>query len=292
MSEPSSPEKNTIRVSTWSELYEALFDDTFNPRTSRYKSRYAFRGISSANYDMKTSLMRLGGEYAKVEPHLLRNFKKYAYEQISARDSEWYWLSVAQHYGLPTRLLDWTYSPQVALHFATCNLEKFAFDGAVWKVNYKKAHDYLPEKIKVPARESVTWILTTELLDAAVKGLGDLDTLGKNGDFIVFFEPPSINSRLFNQFAYFSMASRPDLLLDDWLKPRPELWTKIVFPWQLKWEIRDKLDQSNISERVLFPGLDGIASWLKRYYTPTGTAKNPIPKAPELEELAAKEDAT
>jgi hypothetical protein len=121
--------------------------------------------------------------------------------------------------------------------------------------------------------------------------LADLDALGKNGDFIVFFEPPSINSRLFNQFAYFSMASRPDLLFDDWLKTRTELWTKIVFPWQLKWEIRDKLDQSNISERVLFPGLDGIASWLKRYYTPTGTAKDPVAKAAEVKELATNETA-
>ena len=268
---------NTIRVSSWGELHEELFADTFNPRTSRYKSRYAYRGVSSADYDMQTSLMRLGGEYVKVEPHLLRQFKKYAYEQVTARDSEWYWLSVAQHYGLPTRLLDWTYSPQVALHFATANIERFDLDGAVWKVNYKTAHEYLPEKIQAPAKESTTWILTTELLDNAVTGLPQLDVLGKDGDFVVFFEPPSINARLFNQFAYFSMASRPDLLLDDWLNARPELWTKIVFPAELKWEIRDKLDQSNISERVLFPGLDGIASWLKRYYTPTGTAKDPQP---------------
>jgi hypothetical protein len=269
---------NTIRVSSWGDLHEALFDDTFNPRTSRYKSRYAYRGVSSADYDMQTSLMRLGGEFAQVEPHLLRQFKKYAYEQVTARDSEWYWLSVAQHYGLPTRLLDWTYSPQVALHFATANTERFHLDGAVWKVNYKKVHKYLPKKIQAAAEDTTTWILTTELLDNAVKGLRELDALGStDGDFIVFFEPPSINARLFNQFAYFSMASRPNLLLDEWLNARPELWIKIVFPNELKWEIRDKLDQSNISERVLFPGLDGIASWLKRYYTPTGTARGEPP---------------
>jgi hypothetical protein len=172
----------------------------------------------------------------------------------------------------------------VALHFATCNLDRFASDGAVWKVNYKKVHDYLPERFQATARDSATWILTTELLDNAVKGLADLDAFGRDGDFIVFFEPPSINTRLFNQFAYFSMASRPTLLLDDWLKERSELWTKIVFPAHLKWEIRDKLDQSNISERVLFPGLDGIASWLKRYYTPTGTAKDPTPELPKVKE--------
>ncbi|MBF0647163.1 FRG domain-containing protein, partial [Desulfuromonas acetoxidans] len=48
----------------------------------------------------------------------------------------------------------------------------------------------------------------------------------------------------------------------------PELWQKIIIPAELKWEIRDKLDQANITERVLFPGLDGLSHWLKRHYSP------------------------
>jgi hypothetical protein len=48
----------------------------------------------------------------------------------------------------------------------------------------------------------------------------------------------------------------------------PELYFRIRIPAAMKWEIRDRLDQANINERVLFPGLQGISKWLKRHYSP------------------------
>ncbi len=262
--------ENILEPKTWAEVYDCLFQETYNPRIGRYKSRFAFRGVSSKDYEMETSLMRLGGEYIKVEDHLLRQFKKYAHNHISAKDHDWYWLSVAQHYGLPTRLLDWTYSPDVALHFATVNTNHYDKDGAVWKINYKKAHELLPPVLFGHAKDKNTWILTVEILEVMFKDLNGLDNEGKKiGDFVVFFEPPTLDDRILNQFAYFSACSRPDMLLNEWVKDKPELWQKVIIPKELKWEIRDKLDQRNISERILFPGLGGLAEWLKRYYLPT-----------------------
>ena len=258
---------NEIRVSSWDELQHQLFEDSWSPDIGRFRSRYAFRGLSDASYRLETTLMRLGGCFVDLEPHLLRNFKKYAHRSVVERDSLWHWLSVAQHYGLPTRLLDWTYSPFVAMHFATANIERYHKDGVIWAVNYVKAHQLLPGKLKRMLEQEGANVFTVEMLSAAIHSLENLDALSSH-DFVAFFEPPSIDDRIVNQFAFFSVMSDPARTLEDWLVQQPNIWRKIIVPAQLKWEIRDKLDQSNITERVLFPGVDGLSHWLKRHYTP------------------------
>jgi len=108
-------------------------------------------------------------------------------------------------------------------------------------------------------------IFTTEMLNRVATSLDDFDALG--GDFLLFFEPPSLDERIVNQFALFSLPSSPKLSLEELLKGRESLYRRIIIPANLKWEVRDKLDQANITERVLFPGLDGLSQWLKRYFT-------------------------
>jgi hypothetical protein len=71
-------------------------------------------------------------------------------------------------------------------------------------------------------------------------------------------EQPSIDDRIVNQFAVFSVLSNPSLSMDEWLSLHPNLLRKVVVPSSLKWEVHDRLDQANITERVLFPGLDGF----------------------------------
>ena len=83
---------------------------------------------------------------------------------------------------------------------------------------------------------------------------------------VAFLEPPSLDERIINQAALFSLMSNAAATLDEWLARQPNLHRTIVLPAKLKWEVRDKLDQANITERVLFPGLDGLSAWLRRYY--------------------------
>jgi len=259
--------QNEYLVTSYNDLQEKLFEDSWNPNLGRFRSRYAFRGLSDAKYTLQTTLTRLGGDYPGLEHHLLRNFSKYAHQSVVEKDSIWHWLSIAQHHGLPTRLLDWTYSPYVAMHFATANIEKFDLDGVIWAVNYVKLNKVLPEVLRNELSKEGANVFTVKLLMEQVCSLKNLDTLSAE-DFVLFIEPPSIDDRFINQFAFFSIASNPNLVLDTWLQLHSDMWQKIIIPKELKWEIRDKLDQANITERVLFPGLDGLGQWLKRQYSP------------------------
>lgn len=254
-------------VRSWAELIERLYDDSWRPEISRFRSPYVFRGISDASCTLSTGLMRLGGNFRSMETHLLRNFRKYAHRNFVERDTAWHWLSLAQHHGLPTRLLDWTISPLVAAHFATADTQAFDRDGAIWMVNSRKAHQLLPKKLRAFLDQEGADFLTVEMLAQAVPTLQDLERLAPP-IFVAFFEPPSIDERITNQFAVFSVMPGPEICLDEWLGEQEDIYRKLVIPAELKWEVRDKLDQANITERVLFPGLDGLSQWQKRYYTP------------------------
>jgi hypothetical protein len=253
-----------LRVNNWLELQEALFADSWQEPLARFRSNFVFRGVPRATHGLETSLQT--GAFEAHERHLLTSFRKYALRNAVHGDFVWNWLSLAKHHGLPTRLLDWTYSPFVALHFATHSLKDFDKDGAVWCVDYRATNELLPKPLRRILDEDDANIFTTEMLNRVAKTLGEYDALSKN-DFVVFFEPPSLDERIVNQFARFSLPSSPTMSLEDLLRRGDRNYRRISFPAALKWEIRDKLDQANVTERVLFPGLDGLSQWLKRYFT-------------------------
>ena len=265
-------------ATSWSELLEQLYGDSWNASLGRYRSPFAFRGGSSTTHDLTTSLHRLaaGRDARRLELALLRNFRKYAHDQTRGHGelSTWHWLAVGQHHGLPTRLLDWTYSPLVALHFATGQPQADSGDGVVWCVNFVEANKLLPSRLRRIMEEEQSETLTLEML-GEFESLRAFDSLSRT-PFVVFIEPPSLDVRMLNQFALFSLMPGPDLQLDTWLRAHPRLWRRVVIPARLKWEVRDKLDQAHISERTLFPGLDGLARWLERYYQDVSRPARPV----------------
>jgi hypothetical protein len=266
-------------VSQWLEIIDELYAGSWNARLGRFRSPFVFRGASNTDHTLASSLVRLAGDRSDVrrlELALLRNFRKYAHGEVARTDSIWDWLSLGQHRGLPTRLLDWTYSPLVALHFATDDPRTFDRDGVVWCINFVEANKRLPRRLRRMLEQEGSDTFTVEML-GTFDTLQEFDTLQRE-PFVVFMEPQAVDRRILNQLALFSLMSSPHARLDEWLEQHPALCRKVRVPASIKWEVRDKLDQANVNERVLFPGLDGLSRWLARYYTPTAP---PATRGPE-----------
>ena len=260
------------RARSWTDILETLYADSWNPSLERFRSPFAFRGLACAEHSLSSSLLRLAGtaDTRTLELALLRNFRKYAAAEARDADSIWDWLALGQHRGLPTRLLDWTYSPLVALHFATDRPEDFQRDGAVWCVNFVEANKRLPQRLRRIMSREGSQTVTAEML-SVFRELRDFDALAR-APFLVFLEPPAVDRRILNQLALFSLMNSPTAQIGDWLREHPDLVRRVVIPAELKWEIRDKLDQANVNERILFPDLDGLSRWLTRYYLPSASA--------------------
>jgi hypothetical protein len=256
---------------SWLDIIDELYDGSWNPGLRRFRSTCAFRGLAGTDLTLVSSLRRLATgrtDMRRLELALLRNFRKYAHIEAAGTDSMWGWLALAQHHGLPTRLLDWTYSRLVALHFATEDPATFDADGVVWCIDFVKANTRLPSSLRHLLDEEGSDTVTIEML-RAFRSFAEFDRLSRD-PFVVFLEPPAMDRRILNQHALFSLMSSPTASLDEWLAAHPELSRRVRIPAALKWEIRDKLDQANVNERVLFPGLDGLSRWLARYYMPVG----------------------
>ena len=243
-----------------------LFNGSWQQALGRYRSSCAYRGQPFAAESLVPSIARMGERFWEVEAPMLRAFRQYARREVSGCDSEWDWLAVAQHHGLPTRLLDWTYSPLVAMHFATVGCKDE--DGLIWCVDYRASNRYLPARLKRVLASEGADVFTAETLARVAPTLTGLGRLSRK-EFVTFLEPPSLDTRMVNQFALFSLLSDPRTRLDQWLEQHPAGVRRIVVPAEIKPRVRDMLDQANINERVLFPGLDGLSLYLRRYYAPT-----------------------
>jgi len=255
------------RAGSWRELDDAITDTAWtHSGLDQVRAGLVFRGLARSSFSNVSGLTRLVGERASLERHLLRNFRKYAHREAPG-PTVWDWLALAQHHGLPTRLLDWTFSPLVALHFATASWP--SEEGVLWAVDCEGAHRSLPPLLGDALDEEGALVFTTGLLAEHAPEVEDLDRLQQDEDpFVLFFEPPSLDERIVNQAAVLSAMSNATARMDAWLDARPELWRAWRIDPQLKREIRNRLDQANLNERVLLPGLDGLAAWLRRYYSP------------------------
>ncbi len=257
-------------IDTIDGIKDLIFEQTYNATIDRTRSSYFYRGMRSAEFDLTTSLSRNCKEScAKLEQPMLENFINYVrIEDPTINESVWKAMVIGQHYGLPTRLLDWTHSTLVALHFATLeeNLDKLGErDCVVWRIDLRDLNRNLPSKYQQYLASKDTFVFS---LDSLAELAPDIDRYDEDmGDqALVCFEPPSVDQRIVNQYSFFFAIPSGITDLEAFLDSHTENTIKYVIDKGLRWELRDILDQLNINERMIHPGTAGIAKWLARHY--------------------------
>ena len=296
----------TTRIRSLGELIDRVTPETPDPVTGRRRDSGVYRGVGDSRWPMLTSLDRLGGidpPHTKcgLEEHVLRNFVRYSRPYVSSdMRNDWELLATAQHHGVPTRLLDWSYSPFVAAHFATLGRRDAEGEGRPDRVADREARDHggtppaddsaQGEEPASAGTDRVIWRLDWQrvheafALPALALLAGDLVTLRGVTNFTPWalmscareilpfaclFEPPTLDARIAAQSAVFTLCSDTSHAFDQFLDAHglAGVLTRYVIAAEDVARVRDQLDLVTIDERRLFPDLDGVATRLRRYYS-------------------------
>ena len=163
--------------------------------------------------------------------------------------TEWEWYFIMQHYGLPTRLLDWTTGSLIALHFALCT-QTAEQDAAVWVLD--------PWDLNSRSLGSGDLLLSTDT--QADRYLPPLYGSGRIPARPIAIVPPYNSPRITVQRGAFTVHGSSTRPLDDQFKSR---LARIVLPSSAALRLRRQLRTAGISEFTLFPELEGLARDIK-----------------------------
>jgi hypothetical protein len=264
-----------IPVHSLGELIDQVTPSEPDPRTGRRRDSGVYRGAFDASLPLLTALDRLGGTdppHTKVdlEAHILRNFIRYSRPHLPTPPvNDWELLVTAQHHGVPTRLLDWTYSPLVAACFATRpERHDRRRDRAVWRLDWHSVHETFGLPKLALLIEDLHELFRREGSRRFTPWrLFEWDTGRK--PFACMLEPPSLDARIISQAAVFTLCSDKSTPFDRFLEEHDlgGALTKFVIPAAEVARMRDQLDLAGVDERRLFPDLDGLAAMIRRYYS-------------------------
>lgn len=280
------------------------------PRTNGNRLYYRGQGKrAEEGFDLKPSVARYPhleklplAEREYKEAEVLETFSNHLLTYVQHRpQTAWEELAIAQHHGLPTRFMDWTTNPLVALYFATRQTEKdkdgAPVDSAVYVLisNPKRYADLkrgqaaqvkpvgdaatksasepeddvyadfsTDDSTPVTATADTTTPSDSTELSADVGPL-ELPTPFKISENIIY-DPPHVSPRIRAQDGVLLACWQPMQPLDE------KDYLEIVIKQSAHEDIRRRLDQYGVFDKQLFPDLDGIAKWLKyRAYEINGT---------------------
>lgn len=244
-------EKSSVEISNLADLESALAD------AQALEIPAFWRGHSVATWDLIPRIFR-GAEATYRESDLLQKFRLRGASRIEnpprfKDESEW--IRLARHYGLPTRLLDWTYSPIVALYFATCDAQHFNEDACLWCLNPHRLnlHFKSGDTILVPSNKRVKRLIK--------------DAFGNkepDGHDILAIAAGEIDIRmLVQQAAYTIHQNANGADLRKLTNPAAPILRQFIIPKGAKQHVRELLSRLGISVATLFPDLGHLADELR-----------------------------
>jgi len=242
-------------IKSWDE-----FDNIVKPRNYR---KWIYRGQPDASWELESSLFRAFQTaeiiHSLAQPGYSKKFDRTKHERVMIdkfkRNAHLYlshlpnekdklsWVSLMQHYGAPTRFLDFTYSPYVAAFFC---LEKGEGDSAIYSLNHDAITQSKRNNKNNPKDNAFQWFLNKGTLKEAT---------------FHTFEPSYSNDRLLAQQGLFVMpnfihTSHEDILNDYKLSSND--LTKYIIPRKLRKDGVRHLSQMNITSTIMYPGLEGF----------------------------------
>lgn len=192
---------------------------------------WIFRGQGSPRWNL---MPKAGREpYKGIDDELFfKAWKRRAAQFIEAKlESDWDWLSIAQHYGLATRLLDWTHNPLIAAFFAVEN-SCGADDAAIYA--YYSLREADTDEYGPFSREGVEKV-----------------------------RPNGVARRIVNQSCIFTVHNPPGLSLERSLSGEDRL-ERIILGKDYLVQLKFELSYYGVNQFTLFPDLDGLsrhANW-------------------------------
>lgn len=237
---------------------------TWVERTDRPGEETAlwFRGQSSEKWGLRPELYRKEFLDVDVEEREIRHeFQSQALQLIHGRlpQDKFDWYFLMRHYGAPTRLLDWSDNPLVALYFAVA--EDGDDNPAVWVLDPWLYNSSLKRGIRGPVLPD--W-------DEAKRYLYDLDVAFNRGGLTsvslpAAIEPPHLDARVTAQGSKFLIFGRThDLARTVWARRKNSRLVKVIVDGRRRTAFRRDLNLCGVNEAALFPDLGALCNQIRR----------------------------
>ena len=236
-------------ITSISELVKKLKDNT-----DALKIPVWYRGQANCKWNLEPKLLRL--YQAPPETFYLNKFRQDATMIINhTPKSEFDWLFLMQHYGIPTRLLDWSESPLVSLYFAVSD-SSIDSDAALWVLlptELNKHSNYRPEhEFEIPSfdDEHLQNYLPSTISRERKSSLYPMAAIA-----------PRNSSRMQSQQGVFTISHRENIYVDNAGAEgasKDHIWRYLI-PQDAKEHIRKELKLLGFSKFQLFPELESLA---------------------------------